>query len=186
MMVKELKKSISRDWYVAISTRGLYMRKSVFFSRSAMVRNKSQHTQAVCQTAWIKAMQSLVQSIFSGRCSEGTPGWLWKDIVGHLSIWHSLQINGMMVPMMVTERLARDLDPVGVKKERHTPWKEETYQNIGQVTSGTTMATTSSNHMGFRYMATWTVGVKKPCGYLWHVQEFTKQPAAHYLQAVEE
>ena len=48
------------------------------------------------------------------------------------------------------------------------------------------MATTSSNHMGFRQMAAWTVGVDYQLAICGTFQEFTKQIASSYLEAAEE
>ena len=50
---------------------------------------------------------------------------------GYCSIWHSIQINDMRVPRMVTELLARDLDPAGVQEEKAHTLKIRTYQNTG-------------------------------------------------------
>ena len=55
--------------------------------------------------------------------------------------------------MTVIDQLVRELDSAEVQETKAHPLKRRTYQNAGQITSGTMMATTSSDHMGFRHMA---------------------------------
>ena len=71
---------------------------------------------------------------------------------GYRSIWHSLQTDGMRIPMTVIDQLVRELDSAEVQERKAHPLKRRIHQKAGQTTSGTTMATTSSNHMGFQHM----------------------------------
>ena len=50
---------------------------------------------------------------------------------GYHSIWHSLQMNGMRVPMTVIDQLVRELDSVEVHERKAHPLKRKTYQNAG-------------------------------------------------------
>ena len=51
---------------------------------------------------------------------------------GYHSIWHSLQMNGMRVPMTVIDQLVRELDSAEVQERKAHPLKRRrTYQNAG-------------------------------------------------------
>ena len=50
---------------------------------------------------------------------------------GYCSIWHSLQMNGMRVPMTVIDQLVRELDSAEVQETKAHPLKRRTYQNAG-------------------------------------------------------
>ena len=59
----------------------------------------------------------------------------------------------MRVPMTVIDQLVRELDSAEVQETKAHPWREELIRTLAQITSGTMMATISSDHMGFRHMA---------------------------------
>ena len=103
----------------------------------------------------------------------------------YCSIWHSLQMNGMRVPMSVIDQLVRELDSAEIQETKAHPLKRRTYQNAGP-----NHFWHYDGHDKFRPYGFPTHGCidgwgRLPIGYCGTFQEFTKQIASYYLKAAE-